>query len=796
MYFQQGGIALPSDAPTTLSFRTWGALDPVTTKVFIIDQQGAENLLETYTPPPMVWSPDPYNTSVPLQCTGNQEVTKTYSLAAYQGQTITLRFESTSNGTNGTFAFFDDVEILVDQPVLAASLTAKPTEVELDDQFKVTLTVTNSGQDTVTDVTPGTLTSSGQGDAILVSGPEPASAASLAAGASASFVYTYTATVEGKLQFECTAHAKDGSSNTVDSNTAQTGDIMIGPYITLVRATSEGVHGRMVRGAKPPNHAEFVKVGKTEVTVALDPDVTLYKGLEPAKIAADKTGTIAVDLPARIGDETNSEIYANVMDADQGPGELSMDSRLVLKLDYNVEDTPKSKKVTDSLYKADTSIWSITYPDYSVVTGEPPADSATELTYYQQGNVVHWEHKPSLPVYLKDAVTRKWMLKAARYTSVDDTTPDEPRDAAANIAQFLVDRLPFAWTGTGNELETWARQLEAGTPHTVTACVNFAFYLGSATRVVGLRSRETNNALKFIAGWAQHATNQIWFDGKWNWFDCAMAKSFNGGKPIRDYPLFYFTKAKYAYVLPYGQIKTWYAIDDHGYNFVLGNNDGLSSELKEPEKWHFFEYHSKKDMAASADPPSDALKESVLNITMHSPVTALYTDDQGRRLGAAGLLTAIDYLNIDSVLPLTGGGSVWEVPGGVYLAPGTYTQYGVDPSCAEVQVEEQIILPISELSQQFSLSLTGTGNGPYTVTITHVTESGSTEVYSSQGTIEQGQTAKLDFQADTDAGVPVIQAKSPNPAHTGPCFLGGVAGLAMLVGPLFVLGRLGRRPAR
>lgn len=791
----QAGIVLPSDAPATLSFRVWGHLDPVTVKVIIIDTQGPHTL-DTFTPPITEWSENPNDTSKPIQCTGNTDITKTYSLAAFEGQTITLRFESTSNGTNGTFADFDDIAITAEEPTLAASLAAKPAEVELDDPFKVALTVTNNGKDTVTNVAPGTLTSSGQGDASLVSGPEPASVVSLAAGASASFVYAYEATKEGKLQFECTAHAKDGSGNTVDSNTAKTGDITIGPYITLVRATSAGVHDRLVAGGKATIHAEFMKVGKTEVTVSLDPGVTLYKGLQPATIAADKTGTVAVDLPVRIGDETDDEIYTNVMDADQGPGELSLDSRLVLKLDYKVEDAPKSRKVTDSLYKADNSVWSITYPDYSVVTGEPPAGSAKELKYYQQGNVVNWEHKPSLPVYLKDALTRKWMLKAARYTSVDDTTPDEPRDAAANLAQFLVDKLPFKWTGTGNELETWARQLEAGTPHTVTACVNFSFYLGAATRVVGLRSREMNNALKYIAGWAQHATNQIWFDGKWNWFDSALAKSFNDGKPIRDYPLFYFTKAKYAYVLPYGQIKTWYAIDDHGYNFVLGNDNGQSSELKEPEKWQLYEYHSKKDMAASGGPQDGALKESSVIITMHSPVTALYTDDQGRRLGVVGPLVAADYLGIESVPPLTGGGSVWEVLCGVYIAPGTYTQYGVDPSCADVQVDEQIIIPIGSLGQQFTLALTGTGDGPYGVTISHVTESGSTELYASQGTIEQGKTVQLDLQADTSESVPIIQAESSKPVNTGPCFLGGAAGFAMLVGPLLVLGWLGRRTVR
>lgn len=787
-------LTLP-DAPTTLVFRTWGHLDPVTASVRILDQLGVEHVLDTFTPPITEWSEDANNPSKPLLCTGNGPVQKSYSLLPYKGQSITLRFRGTSNGTNGTFADFDDVEIMAPASQLAASLEVDPTEVEIDDTFTVTLTVTNDGEDTLTGVAPATGGMGGTGAATLVSGPTPASVASLAPDASAAFVYTAKATGEGNLTLTASATGRNGMNQQVTSNTAQSAEIRIGPFIKLVRAGSPGAKGgQIVPGGKITIRAEFEKIGKVPMTISLDSDIPLYTGLESATIPADQTGSVAVDLPVRIADETNDEIMANVMDADQGPGSISLDARLSIKADYTVKETPRSRTFQESLRKADDSVWSITYPDYSLVTGEPPTSEPTELPYYKNGNVVHWEKKPIYPVYLKDPVVRKWMLKAVRYTAADNLTPEEPREAAASIAQFLVDKLPFKWTGTGNEIGVWARQLEAGQAHGPTACVNFAFYLGAATRVVGLRSREMNNAMKYLVGWAQHATNQVWFDGQWNWFDCALGMKFNGGKPIRDYPQAYFTRVKYGSVLPYGRIRTWYAIDDHGYNFVLGNDDGTSGELKDHEKWRFYAYHEKKDLVASGDPQSSAMKESVINIMLHSPVTTLYTDALGRRLGAAGTLTEADFLSIGSENPLSGGGSVWDIPGGVYIAPGMYQQFGVTEALAGVQVDEQLIIPAGEFGGPFSLKLTGTGNGPYKVTIQHVTESSSTDLYAWEGEITAGETVQLDLEGDASGETPTVQAPPLFVPQVGPpCAGTALVAVGGVLAPLYAVGWLGRR---
>jgi len=92
--------------PTTVAFRTWGTLDPVTVTVGIVfptgTQLGTETVLDTFTPPPVQ--------SSATACSGLGPVTKTYSFAGYSpGSLIEVRLHVTSSGVNGATANFDDV---------------------------------------------------------------------------------------------------------------------------------------------------------------------------------------------------------------------------------------------------------------------------------------------------------------------------------------------------------------------------------------------------------------------------------------------------------------------------------------------------------------------------------------------------------------------------------------------------------------------------------------------------------------------------------------------------------------
>lgn len=103
-------LSIPPGVSATFSFKVWGQYQPTTAFIYIVDQQGGQNLLEQFIAPPLV---DRQNNS--YVCTSNSFITKTYDISNYAGQNIKVRFEATSSGNDGTFAIFDDVAITIAQ---------------------------------------------------------------------------------------------------------------------------------------------------------------------------------------------------------------------------------------------------------------------------------------------------------------------------------------------------------------------------------------------------------------------------------------------------------------------------------------------------------------------------------------------------------------------------------------------------------------------------------------------------------------------------------------------------------
>jgi len=100
-------IQLPART-TILSFLVWGAADPVTVTVSLIDAADPmqlEEVLETFTPPPLQAS----NGS----CISTEILMKAYQLETPTPSTgpIILRFRASASGTNGTIVGIDDVAI-------------------------------------------------------------------------------------------------------------------------------------------------------------------------------------------------------------------------------------------------------------------------------------------------------------------------------------------------------------------------------------------------------------------------------------------------------------------------------------------------------------------------------------------------------------------------------------------------------------------------------------------------------------------------------------------------------------
>lgn len=102
-------IDLPPNRPYELTFREWGQLDATTVNVIIFDEQSIPHLIDTFVAERTILD---YTFPGPVfQCTGNGQVTKSYDISQFAGQTIVLSFDATSTGFDGTFALIDDVTI-------------------------------------------------------------------------------------------------------------------------------------------------------------------------------------------------------------------------------------------------------------------------------------------------------------------------------------------------------------------------------------------------------------------------------------------------------------------------------------------------------------------------------------------------------------------------------------------------------------------------------------------------------------------------------------------------------------
>ena len=99
-FFQQQ-VTVPNAAGQVVSFKSWGIISAVTVTVSVIPSSGPAQMIGSFIAPQIM---NPGNT-----CSGLTPAIKTFSLNAFAGQTVTLRFEATSVGLNQAIANFDNL---------------------------------------------------------------------------------------------------------------------------------------------------------------------------------------------------------------------------------------------------------------------------------------------------------------------------------------------------------------------------------------------------------------------------------------------------------------------------------------------------------------------------------------------------------------------------------------------------------------------------------------------------------------------------------------------------------------
>lgn len=485
-------------------------------------------------------------------------------------------------------------------------------------------------------------------------------------------------------------------------------------------------------------------------------------------------------------------IYDQLYQDDQA---ISLEQGIRVLLTWTQDGVAKSKEVELALERPDGSPWSVTYPDYSRLTGDPPAGSDEERIYHREGNGLTIENVGS-DNYLRDRLVRRWALIGARGSG---ETPDYAGEAAENLAQFLADRMDLQWPGDHHPVRQVVEYFENGSTLVKEPCLGQAMNLNSLARTIGLRARELDLALAYIDDiiapialvpgadqaklkYSQHAVSEIWFDGQWQWFDVAF-DFLNGGRPNRDTPCFYFrwyVRAPEVGLFPYRSMYMFIAERalSAAADFMLERegNDGSGApqilvDHRPRNPWRRDRVVLRQDCdegirgelhlrTRSIDRDESGRREGALKVP--PPITMLYEDGTGRRMGAAGPLTESDLWLPGRVAPLSGGGSVWEVPGGFYMAAGTPLPYDPTDPLGFVSAEEMILIPMEELQEVFSLTVNGIGTGAYGVTLFEATDEGDViEVATLEDRIVEGETATREFAVDmTDPNKPGLRLVS------------------------------------
>jgi len=155
--------------------------------------------------------PSPSSTSI----AGHSQATFTWTYQAASVGTVNFTGNATADGPISSVSSTSNNVTIQAPASLASSITASPPNVTSGSTITLTMTVSNNGDLTATNVAPSALTIGGTGSATFLSGPSPSST-SIAGHSQATFTWTYQAASVGTVNFTGNATA-DGPISSVSS---------------------------------------------------------------------------------------------------------------------------------------------------------------------------------------------------------------------------------------------------------------------------------------------------------------------------------------------------------------------------------------------------------------------------------------------------------------------------------------------------------------------------------------------------------------------------------------------------
>jgi len=310
-------------------------------------------------------------------------------------------------------------------------------------------------------------------------------------------------------------------------------------------------------------------------------------------------------ISGQVADETDSTIEQAIV---QTPGgSVPLQSNVGLDLTYPTS----AGNTVDLLFSlslqkdrdARRGIWSITYPNFSLVTGTTDPSQPDVAGYYLKGDPgFHHGNDPEV---------RKYALQAAR---AGGALPSDPAEVMANLYAFT--RGLFASDDPAQiEPDTAVVQkiddgeLVPGARSETYICISQTYFLTSLSRTLGLASRELTIALAnpvsqdssgaWQVDWVQEGAADVWYNNSWNLYDTWLhIRSFD------DYLL-----AKYAYQAWYSYSAQNYelvakngdVLNLFGHNFAIGEDDGGTAA---PDQWNLLQRRERSGVAVDGFPTS------------------------------------------------------------------------------------------------------------------------------------------------------------------------------------------------
>lgn len=346
----------------------------------------------------------------------------------------------------------------------------------------------------------------------------------------------------------------DGAGQTATGN--QT--VRIAPFVDSL--VGQPPLGQVVPAGVTPATLNIQAPGPGDISASLSGDLLTSKPV-PFSTLDDLEYVV---LSGVVADETDPTIDQQIIQ--QPGGSVPLQNNVELDLHYQTS-AGKDVDVTDtvSLQKdrdPSKGVWSITYPNFSLITGTTDPSEPDTSGYYLKGDAGF--HHPD------DPLVRKYAIEAARAGGNFPSDPSQVMDniyayvgglfASDDPAQIDPDNVIAQKIASG--------ELVPGQRLEKYICISQTYFLSSLSRTLGLPSRELtiglgapvsqNSAGAWTLQYYQEGATQVWFASSWHLYDTWLHI-----RNLDDY-----LNQKYAYI-------AWYSSSPHTFELRAKNGDGL-----------------------------------------------------------------------------------------------------------------------------------------------------------------------------------------------------------------------------